>query len=155
MNSAVMILGRAYCIQLGRLRTVTGSVAFGPPSKAPTIQLASVGVPFPARFICTDAITDADPIEPLSDEDIADPSAVALARIRTEVWQIARQVQALATEVDHIKRLHCTGYARNGTLELDRWAIYAIREQQMTRMLSNMVHVLQTFLQERAATPLP
>ena len=155
MNSAVMMLGRAYSIQLCCLRTVTGSVVCGPPSKAPTIQPASVGVPFLARFACDDAMTEADPIEPLSDEDIAEPSAVALARIRTEVWQIARQVQALATEVDHIRRLHCTGSARDGTRELDRWAIYAIREQQMTQMLSNMVHVLQTFLQERAATPLP
>ena len=100
-------------------------------------------------------MTDADPIEPLSDEDLTEPSAIALARIRTEVWHIARQVQALAAEVEHVKRLHCHGHTCSGTREPDRWATFAIREQQMAQMLSNMVYLLQTFLQERAATPLP
>ena len=100
-------------------------------------------------------MTDADPIEPVSDEDLGEPNASELASIRTEVRRVARQVGALAAEVDHIKRLYATGYARSGTNELDRWAIYVIREQQMTQMLTNMVHALQNFLQQRAATPPP
>ena len=100
-------------------------------------------------------MTDADPTEQVSDEDLAEPGAIELARVRAEVWQVAQQVQALAAEVDRIKRLYSTGYARSGAGELDRWAIYVIREQQMTQMLSNMVHALQTFLQQRATTPPP
>ena len=50
-------------------------------------------------------MTDADPIEPVSDEDLAEPGASELARIQTEVRQVARQVRALAAEVDHIRRL--------------------------------------------------
>ena len=100
-------------------------------------------------------MTDADPIEPVSDEDLAEPGAIELARIRTEVRQVAQQVQALAAEVDHIRRLLTAGCVRSGTSGLDRGAIYVIREQQMTQLLSNMVHALQTFLQQRAATPPP
>ena len=100
-------------------------------------------------------MTDADPIEQVSDEDLAEPGASELARIRAEVRQVARQVRTLAAEIDHIKRIYTAGYARSGTCELDRWAIYVIREQQLTQMLSSLVHALQTFLQQRAATPPP
>ena len=100
-------------------------------------------------------MTDTDPIEPVSDEDLGEPDARELASIGAEVRRVARQVGALAAEVDRIKRLYVTGYAQSGTNELDRWAIYVIREQQMTQMLTSMVHALQTFLQQRAATPPP
>ena len=100
-------------------------------------------------------MTDTDPIEPVSDEDLGEPDAKELATIKAEVRRVARQVGALAAEVDRIKRLYVTGYAQSGTNELDRWAIYVIREQQMTQMLASMVHALQNFLQQRAATPPP
>ena len=83
------------------------------------------------------------------------PGTAELARIRTEVRQIAQQVQALATEVDRIRRLLTAGCVRSSTSGLDQGAIYVIREQQMTQFLSSMVHALQTFLQQRAATPPP
>jgi hypothetical protein len=100
-------------------------------------------------------MTDDDPIEPVSDEDLGEPNAIELASIRAEVRRVARQVGALAAEVDRIKRLYASGYAQSGTHELDRWAIYVIREQQLTQMLTSMVQALQTFLQQRAATPPP
>ena len=100
-------------------------------------------------------MTDTDPIEPVSDEDLGEPDAKELASIRAEVRRVAWQVGALASEVDRIKRLYVTGYAQSGADEPDRWAIYVIREQQMTQVLSSMVHALQTFLQQRAATPPP
>ena len=100
-------------------------------------------------------MTDADPIEPVSDEDLAAPGAIELARIRTEVRQVAQQVQALAAEVADIRCLLTTGCVRGGTGGLDRGAIYVTREQQMTQLLSNIIHALQTFLQQRAATPPP
>ena len=68
-------------------------------------------------------MTDTDPIEPVSDDDLGDPDAKELASIRAEVRRVAWQVGALATEVDRIKRLYVTGYAQCGTNELDRWAI--------------------------------
>ena len=101
------------------------------------------------------AMTDTDPIEPVSDDDLGEPDARELASIRAEVRRVARQVGALAAEVDRIKRLYVTGHAQGGADELDRWAIYVIREQQMTQMLASLVHALQTFLQQRAATPPP
>ena len=97
-------------------------------------------------------MTDTDPIEPASDEDLGEPDAWVLAGIREEVRQVARQVRELAAEVDRIQRLYVTRNAQSGTDEPDRWAIYVIREQQMAQMLSSMVHALQTFLQQRAAT---
>ena len=100
-------------------------------------------------------MTEADPIEQVSDEEPAMPGTAELARIRAEVRQIAQQVQALTTEVDRIRRLLTAGYGQSGTRGLDQQAIYAIREQQMTQFLSNMVHALQLLLQQRTATPLP
>ena len=100
-------------------------------------------------------MTDTDPIEPASDEDLGEPDAWVLAGIRAEVRQVARQVRELAAEVDRIKRLYVTRNAQSGTDELDRWATYVIREQQMTQMLTSMVQALQSFLQQRAATPPP
>ena len=100
-------------------------------------------------------MTDTDPIEPVSDDDLGEPVARELASIRDEVRRVAQQVGALAAEVDRIKRHYATGRAQSGTDELDRWAIYVMREQQTTQMLASLVHALQTFLQQRAATPLP
>ena len=100
-------------------------------------------------------MTDDDPIEPPSDEDSWDADTLVLAMIRDEVWQIARQVRELTAEVDRIKRSLSIGDAQRGTDELDRWACYEIREQQMTQMLASMINALQLFLQQRAAVPLP
>ena len=100
-------------------------------------------------------MTDADPIEPPSDEDAWDVDTLVLAMIRDEVWQIARQVRELTAEVDRIKRSLSTSDAQRGTDELDRWAGYEIREQQMTQMLASVVNAIQLFLQQRAAVPLP
>ena len=100
-------------------------------------------------------MTEADPIEQVSDEEPTMPGTAELARIRAEVRQIAQQVQALTTEVDRIRRLLTAGYVQSGTRGLDQQAIYAIREQQLTQFLSNMVHSLQLLLQQRTATPLP
>ena len=100
-------------------------------------------------------MTDADPIEPVSDEDPAAPGTVELTRLRLEVRHLAQQVQALATEVDRFRRLLTAECVQSGTRGPDREAIYVIREQQMTHFLSSMVHALQTLLQQRAATPPP
>ena len=100
-------------------------------------------------------MTDTDPIEPVSDDDLGEPVARELASVRDEVRRVAQQVRALAAEVDRVKRHYVTGRAQSGTDELDRWAIYVMREQQMTQMLASLVHALQTLLQQRAATPLP
>ena len=100
-------------------------------------------------------MTDADPIEPPSDEDSWDADTLVLAMIRDEVWQIARQVRELTAEVDRIQRSLSTGEPQRGTAEFDRWAGYEIREQQMTQMLSSVVHALQLFLRQRAAGPPP
>ena len=58
-------------------------------------------------------MTDADPIEPVSDEDPAAPGTAELARIRAEVRAevrcLALQVQALAAEVDRSRRLLTAG----------------------------------------------
>ena len=100
-------------------------------------------------------MTDDDPIEPPSDEDSWDADTLVLAMIRDEVWQIARQVRELTAEVDRIQRSLSTGEPQRGTAEFDRWAGYEIREQQMTQMLSSVVHALQLFLRQRAAVPPP
>ena len=100
-------------------------------------------------------MTDTDPIEPVSDDDLGEPAARELARIRDEVRRVAQQVGALAAEVDRIQRHYVTGRAQSGTDEHDRWAIYVMREQQMTQMLASLVLALQTLLQQRAAAPLP
>ena len=57
-------------------------------------------------------MTEADPIEQVSDEEPAMPGTAELARIRAEVRQIAQQVQALTTEVDRIRRLLTAGTGR-------------------------------------------
>ena len=54
-------------------------------------------------------MTDADPIEPVSDEDPAAPDTAELARLRAEVRCLALQVQALAAEVDRSRRLLTAG----------------------------------------------
>ena len=100
-------------------------------------------------------MTDADPIEPPSEDDSWDADTLVLAMIRDEVWQIARQVRELTAEVDRITRSLSTGDSRHGTDESDRWAMYEIREQQMTQMLTSMVNALQLLLQQRAAVPPP
>ena len=138
------------------LRAVTSSVVLGPLLRCISNSAHSRGGPSSCAALRTkNDMTDADPIEPVSDEDLAAPGAIELARIRTEVRQVAQQVQALAAEVDHIRRLLTTGCVRSGTCGLDRGATYVIREQQMTQFLSSMIHALQTFLQQRAATPTP
>ena len=94
-------------------------------------------------------MTEADPIEPPSEDDSWGADTLVLAMIRDEVWQIARQVRELTAEVDRIKRSLSTGDSRHGTDEVARWAVYEIREQQMTQMLTSMVNALQFFLQQR------
>ena len=71
-----------------------------------------------------------------------DADTLVLAMIRDEVWQIARQVRELAAEVDRIKRSQSTVDSRHGTDEVDRWAVYEIREQQMAQLITSTVNVM-------------
>ena len=137
------------------LHATIGSLVLGPLPRCVDNSARCQGGP-PLRCpACQKVMTEADPIEPVSDEEPVAPGTAELARIRAEVRQIAQQVQALATEVDRIRRLLTAGCVRSSTSGLDQGAIYVIREQQMTQFLSSMVHALQTFLQQRAATPPP
>ena len=100
-------------------------------------------------------MTDADPIEPPSEDDSWDADTLVLANIRDEVWQIARQVRELAAEVDRIKRSQGIADSRHGTAEVDRWTVHEIPEQQMAQLITSMVNAMQLFLQQRAAVPWP
>ena len=137
------------------LHATIGSFVLGSLPRCADHTARSQGGP-PLRCpACKNVMTEADPIEPVSDEEPVAPVIAELARIRTEVRQIAQQVQALATEMDRIRCLLPAGYVRSSTSGRDQGAIYVIREQQMTQFLCSMAHALQTFLQQRAATPLP
>ena len=157
-GAQVEVLGGS-CVAAALLlpRSASGSIRLSPVARCArnlTGRIALVA-PRPPGPTTKYAMTDIDPIEPVSDEDPAAPGTVELARLRSEVRHLAQQVQALATEVDRFRRLLTAECVQSGTRGLDREAIYVIREQQMTHFLSSMVHALQTLLQQRAATPPP
>ena len=158
MHSAAEVLGgSSAAVALLFPRSAPGSTRLSPVARYTRNLTGRIALVAPCLLGLTTeyAMTDIDPIEPVSDDDLGEPVARELARIREEVRRVAQQVGALAAEVARIQRHYVTGRAHRGADEHDRWATYAMREQQMTRMLTNLVFALQTFLQQRAATPLP